>query len=319
MWSIVGHEFAVELLARSIKTRKISHAYLLAGPSRIGKTTLARELAQTLNCAASEPPCGVCRSCQLAQADKHPDIRVIAPENNRIKIEKIRELQNAAALSPVEGRYRVFVISQIDAATPSAANCLLKTLEEPPERVVLILTADRAESLLPTIISRCQMLALRSLTTGQIISALQARHLSNESATLLAHLAQGQIGWALEAAHDDKILERRKQFVQDLFQLNDASCTERFDYAEQLAKKPDQIPDVLHVMSSLWHDILLVASKSTVPIANIDHKARLDHLAAHTSIDTAFRVLDSIQKTAQRLELNANPRLSLEVLLLDLP
>jgi hypothetical protein len=132
-------------------------------------------------------------------------------------------------------------------------------------------------------------------------------------------LAQGQIGWALEAADNDKILERREQLVQDLFELGDASCTTRFAYAEQLSKKPDQIPDLLYVMGSLWHDILLVASGSTVPIANIDHKTELDHWAAHTSINTAFQVLDSIKKTAQRLEYNANQRLALEVLLLDMP
>ena len=151
------------------------------------------------------------------------------------------------------------------------------------------------------------------------VSALQARQLSSQKASLLGHLAQGRIGWALTAADDDKVLERRDQLIQDMIELNQAPLTDRFAYAEQLSKKPEQIPDLLHTMSSLWHDILLVASGSSVPIANVDHQARLDQWAAHTDTNRAFQVLNSIHKTAQRLELNANQRLALEVLLLNLP
>ena len=138
MWPVIGHEWAVELLDRSIRTDRVSHAYLFVGPSQIGKTTLAKVFARALLCQGQDVPCGACRACRLVQADRHPDVHLVAPVKDRIKIEEIRDLQRTVALSPVEGVYRVCVISRFDVATPSAANCLLKTLEEPPERVILV-------------------------------------------------------------------------------------------------------------------------------------------------------------------------------------
>ena len=316
MWPIFGHEFAVKLMLRSIQTHTVSHAYLIAGLPHIGKTTLAQTFAQALNCTGAAPPCQTCRSCQLGA--RHPDISIIEPERGRIKIGAIRTLQSAAALSPIEGRYRIYVISQIDTATLSAANCLLKTLEEPPERVVLILTANRIAALLPTIVSRCQVLNLRPLPASQVISALQPL-VDQEQANLLGHLAQGRIGWAYSAASEPRLLEQRNHLVEQLLELDTMTYTERFAFAERQSKKPEQIPELLYTMRSWWRDILLLAAQSKAPVANIDRQAELEQIAAQTGVDTALAMLRSIDQTAWRLEHNANSRLALEVLLLDMP
>jgi DNA polymerase-3 subunit delta' len=319
VWPIVGHEWAVELLDRSIRAKKVSHAYLLVGSLRIGKTTLARVFAQTLLCQVEEPPCGVCRACQLVQRDRHPDVHLVAPEKDRIRIEEIRDLQRAVSLAPIEGAYRVCVISHFDVATPSAANCLLKTLEEPPDRVILVLTADRLESLLPTIISRCQVLDLRPVPTGQIESALRRRGVDEAHAELLSHLARGRVGWAIDASQDERALDQRDQLLGQLEKLMQQGYAFRFAWAEQLSREPDRIDYVLDILSGWWRDVMVLASESDVQIANVDREAQLGEWAARYGVTAAWRVLRQIRHTAWQLERNANRRLALEVLALELP
>jgi DNA polymerase-3 subunit delta' len=173
-WQTIGHEWAVELLQQSLETDRVAHAYLLSGPPQIGKTRLALDLAQALNCEQPEPPCGQCPACLKIERGTHPDVRVIEGEGagGSIKIAQVRQLQREAVLSPYEGRYRVFVLRRMDLATLEAANSLLKTLEEPPAQVVLILTAVQAEQLPSTVISRCQRLDLRPLSRHIVEASL---------------------------------------------------------------------------------------------------------------------------------------------------
>lgn len=319
MWPVVGHEWAIELLDRSIRTNKVSHAYLFVGPPQIGKTTLAKSFARALLCQGEDVPCGVCRACRLVQVDRHPDVHLVAPEKDRIKIEAIRDLQHAIALSPVEGVYRVCVISRFDTATPSAANCLLKTLEEPPGKVILVLTADRLESLLPTILSRCQVLSLRQVSTEQIGSALRARGVDDSRAWLLAHLARGRVGWAIGASQDEQVLARRDLLLDELRGLAEEGYAQRFAWAERLSKEPDRVKYVLDVLSGWWRDVLVLASGSNVQITNVDREIELGEWAARYGLAVAQRMLKSIRDTAWQLEHNANQRLALEVLVLELP
>jgi len=178
MWSVIGHEWAVALLRRSLAENRVGHAYLITGSPQVGKTTLARTFAQALNCThpdADERPCDACRSCRLVSAGNHPDVPFIEPDGASLKIDQIRALQRQVALSPVEGRWKGYILREMERATAEAANALLKTLEEPPSHAVLILTASEAEVLLPTIVSRCQTVPLRPLSQQAIAQALVSR------------------------------------------------------------------------------------------------------------------------------------------------
>ncbi|MBN1640458.1 MAG: DNA polymerase III subunit delta' [Anaerolineae bacterium] len=319
MWSIVGHEWAVDLLAHSIASRRLSHAYLFVGPDHVGKRTLARAFAQAILCTESDAPCGVCRACRLVEMGRHPDVHVVEPEEDRIKIEAIRSLLHAVALSPIEGAYRICLISHFDRATASAANALLKTLEEPPETVILLLTASSVESLLPTIVSRCQVVPLRALSPARVSTALRAKGLDEARAQLLAHVSRGRIGWALAAAADGQALEVRASILDQIAALSRATYVERFAWAEQLSRQPEQVPTVLETMVSWWRDVLLLASGSSAPIANIDRRTELDAWASRYGVATARQALHALRETAWGLDRNANLRLALEVLALELP
>ena len=171
---VVGHQWAVNLLQNSIQHDTLRHAYLFVGAAQLGKSTLVRSFAQSLLCTKAVPghACANCRSCHLLQSGSHPDFILVPPtdrhgqpdrENGLHRAEQAADIIRQALLHPMEGRYKIFLIQDAHRAHISFANKLLKTLEEPPPHVVLCLTAQDRSALLPTIVSRCQVLALRPL------------------------------------------------------------------------------------------------------------------------------------------------------------
>lgn len=320
-WPVIGHDWAVELLRGATRVGRPPHALLITGPPNVGKGTLAVALAQTLLCTTPARPCGICRACGLVAKHTHPDLRWVEPEGNSLKIAQVRELTRELVLAPVESNWRVAVLDRFESATAGAANALLKTLEEPAPSVVLVLLAQEAQALLPTIVSRCQVLALRPVPRGQIESALIERWgLGAERAKTLSHLCNGRLGWAVSAATTPALLERRGQALDDLVDLLHGDRVPRFAQAEWLAKQ--ELPAVeerLELWSSWWRDLLALTSGASVPLTNVDRKAELERLAGRVELAVVQRVLKSIQDGLIQLTQNANPRLVLEVLLLDLP
>jgi DNA polymerase-3 subunit delta' len=253
-------------------------------------------------------------------AGKHPDVQFIVPEGRSLKIDQVRALQHDLALSPFEGRYRVAMFDQFETATIEAQNALLKTLEEPPAYAVLIVLAIDPELLLPTIISRCQQIALRPLTLAQVREALMTRwHVPSDQADLLAHLSGGRLGWAVTAAKDQSILEARTTALDDLTHLLSADRVARFAYAETLTKKDDRTRATLDLWRTWWRDVLLAASGSAAELVNLDRVDQIRALAQHISVAQATAAAEACGRALWQLDRNATARLVLEVLLLDLP
>jgi DNA polymerase-3 subunit delta' len=323
MWQVVGHKWAVDLLNRALASGRVAHAYLLTGPPQIGKRSLALNFAQALNCLDGnngERPCGQCLACRKIAHGSHPDVQLIEGERGSLKIDQMRTLQHEAALSPLEGRWKVYIIRQMEQATAEAANCLLKTLEEPPAHVILLLTASRSDALLPTIVSRCQMLNLRPLANETVQRALQERWgVDAERAQLLARLSGGRLGWAVAVSQNDAILARREKHLNEMKELLGQGRVERLEYAQQLSRNPEAAPELLHLWLSWWRDLLLAASESSAGIINIDRKDALSAQARRYSLGQVRDFVEALRAAAWRLEHNANTRLTLEVLLLSLP
>lgn len=319
-WPVVGHDWAVSLLLRAVEGGHVAHAYVITGPEHIGKSTLARTLAQALNCAGPQAPCGDCRACKLIAAGKHPDLRLIAPEGNTLKIDQVRALQHDLALAPVEGRFRVAILEGMDKATAEASNALLKTLEEPPPHVVLILIAPEAESLLPTIVSRCQLVALRPLSVEAVHAALVERWgVEKARAESLAHLSGGRLGWAVTAAQDESVLARRAQLLDDLMRLTGRGRVERFAYAEEMAADSIAAQEILELWQTWWRDVMLLAAGSDAALTNSNQLDALRSHAAQFGVEGARAAAASLGRALWQLDHNANVRLALEVLMLDLP
>jgi len=319
-WPVIGHEWAVALLRRAVMTGRLGHAYLFTGPAGVGKGTLAQALAQAVLCTGDAPPCGRCRACRLVAAGHHPDLHWLTPQDGSLKIEQVRGLERQLALTPVEGSRHVAVLEGMERATVGAANALLKTLEEPPPSVLLILLTEEADALLPTIVSRCQVLPLRPLPRATVEQALRERWgVEPDRAALLARLSGGRLGWAVRAVQDPSLLESRAARLEALQRLLAAGRVERFAYAEKLARDKEAARETLTLWAGWWRDLLLLVSGAEAPLTNVDYQEALRRWAERYDLVTVRRCLDALHQALHRLDQNANPRLTLEVLMLDLP
>jgi DNA polymerase III subunit delta' len=330
-WNILGHEWAAALLQRHIATGDTRHAYLFCGPTGIGRRTLALRFAQALSCTQPPQPgqpCGVCRLCVQTGQMQQPDLSIVKPETEGalLKVEQVRALQHTLSLSPYEARYRIALLLDFQQANANAQNALLKTLEEAPARVILLLVATTPESLLPTITSRCEILRLRPMPLERLSAVLLERlKLPAEEARLLAHLSGGRLGTAIRMHDNPDILEQRQVWLEDLRNLLHASRRERFFFAESVAKGRERailkanLTELYQVWLSFWRDLLLVASGSSAPLVNLDYKSVLQDLVADVDIATARACASRLEKALDGLDANLNMQLLTEVLLLDWP
>jgi len=206
--SIRDQEVALRLLRNMLKTGRVSHALLFAGPGGVGKRLAAVELAKAVNCTQSrENPCDVCLSCRKVMSGNHPDLRVVTPmkKSRTIDVATIETITDAASMKPMEGRCHVFVIHDAERMNIAAQSHFLKTLEEPPSHSLFILTSEYPRILLPTIRSRCQQVRFRTLRTETIVDLLKGqRDLPDDVAVSIAALAQGQMSRALDLVDSER-------------------------------------------------------------------------------------------------------------------
>lgn len=323
-WNILGHEWAIDMLRQHVARGDVRHAYLIAGAPGIGKRTLALRLAQALNCetpSSAGTPCFTCRTCKQIEAMAHPDLNVIQSEaeGGTLKVDQIREVQRTINLRPYQSKYRVSLFLRFHEANDNAANALLKTLEEAPAHAILILTADSTEQLLPTIISRCEILRLRPLPLQTIASDLISQGTEEERARLIAHISGGRPGYAKKLLVDDSLLEKREEQLNDMQTLLPAPRVEKFSYADKLSKDKDAMRQTILVWLSYWRDVMLRASGAETPLINIDRNMEIEFLASKLDLSSARKVVSNLESTLEKMDRNVNSRLLAEVLLLDLP
>lgn len=317
MWATIGHEWAIDVLRRAIAARRVPHALLFTGPAHIGKTHLALEFAAALECTGQAPPCGACEACRRVARGTHPDVRLVEPEGDHIRIGQIRSLQYELALSPVQGAWRVCILTDFHTATTEAANAFLKTLEEPPAHAVIILTALDARLLLPTILSRCQVFSLRPVPARRIAQALVERWgAPPDRAAMLARLSAGGVGWAIQALEHPEMLAERETHLDALEALLSASRAERLQAAEKYSKHP-ALKEVIGLWQAWWRDALLACAGCGDLAAHTDRREVLEQTARRWGLQGVEAALRSTEKALDQLEHNANARLALEVMFLS--
>ncbi len=330
-WPVAGHQWAVELLQRAARNGP-SHAYLFLGPRQVGKSTLARAFAQTLLCKnEGKRPCGQCRACRLLEKGSYPDFRLIQPIDKAgavdrldglIRTEQAADIIHDVALRPAEGRYKIFIIQDVHNANDSFANKLLKTLEEPPAHAILCLTALDRSSVLPTIVSRCQIVELRPLEVQSVEQALCEQWQAEPmQAALLARLANGRLGWAVEQLKNTNAQKERIEQLQMLWRLVGADRIERLTIAEQMAsnRNNQQLFGLLELWTLWWRDILLAQVGNLEACSNVDQQHQIVRQAALLPVQQVQRYLHTLKRIETYLHHTVNTRLALDVLLLQMP
>lgn len=337
-WGIAGNEVAVEHLRRAVSTGNVRHALLISGPESVGKATIAEALLKALSCM--NPPisgdfCGECRSCRKIDRGVHPDLQRFdlaaqaataersGSKNTSITIDTAREIRSAAAMRPIEGRWRAVVLDDAESMQEVAQEALLKTLEEPPPSMLLILLTNDLDVLLPTIQSRCQVIELQPVSSKAIESMLVARGAPDEQASDLAQLAQGLPGWAIRALEEPKVAAVRLNDVEQAIGWIGANAYERLVQAvrraDLFAKSRIDTLAQLGVLLSVWRDAMLLKTGLTDRVTYRVLADRLAELSARWTLTDLHRALRSVQICIRDLETNVRPRLAMEAMVLQWP
>jgi len=329
---IRGQRQAIHLLTTLLRKGHIPHALVFTGIDGIGKQMAAKAFAMACNCAdpqpypASQPgsspvartnACGQCRTCRRIVADNHPDILHLGPTGNMIRIAVIRDLIQRLMIKPYEQGKRIVIIAGSHAMNPKASNALLKILEEPPENTILILTARQPTDLLPTIISRCQQIRFSPLKHDVLIELLTANEtLTPEAAAAATALSGGSYTHAMKMVREGGI-PRRGWLANEISRLHDQSTTSLLALAEKLAAEKAQLPDTLAWLVS-WYRDLLVFPFQPEQIVNSDLFHQIRAAAADTDALVLIDHMKAAQNALKQLQANANPRLTMDDLVLQL-
>ncbi|MGB2761960.1 MAG: DNA polymerase III subunit delta' [Minisyncoccales bacterium] len=302
---LIGHQKQWQFLKNCYEIKKLSHAYLFSGPEHIGKKTLAVEFVKFLNCEAKKSslkPCQACRSCKDVEKEVYPDFLLIKAEKE-IRISQIRKMENYFSLYPSLSSFKIAIIDKAHSMTQEAQNSFLKTLEEPKGNALFILISEYPEMLLPTILSRVQRINFHPVKKEEIEDYIRSKNISNEKAREIVELSLGRIGETIDLIRNPQKLEEFKNRIKEINQLAKSDLSYRFQYVKNLTEKNNNLPEVLDIWLRYFRKKLLLAAKSR----------------ANDSLVKLKRIIENISKTQLLISTtNVNPKLALEIIILDL-
>ncbi len=262
-------------------------------------------------------PCGSCKSCRKIAADNHPDVIRLKPSGPTLKIDQIRSTCQTLAMKPYEALWRLVIISDAQTMNPAASNALLKVLEEPPGRTILILIAGHAADLLPTIVSRCQHIRFNPISKIHLETALiDEQGIEPGDATIIAAMAGGSLSRALRL-YQANWIERRNWLIKELDSLSTGSVNRLLAFGDQLAKNKDDLPDALEVLKA-WLRDSIVAKKYPGKMRDQELDSYRQEISQDMTLDSLLSKFETIQSTQNAIQTGTNLRLAMESMVLKL-
>ena len=319
---IAGQKELVRYLQNAAETGDISHAYLFTGASGSGKKLLAETFAATLLCErGSTEPCMDCASCKKAEAGNHPDILYITHEKAGITVDDIREqVVSTVAVRPYYGPWKIYIMEDAELMGPEAQNALLKSIEEPPAYVVMLLLTASPEMLLPTILSRCVKLSVKPVEDGEVRAYLMEKlQIPDYEADIAVSFAQGSIGRAIEAAGSAdfaRILQNALRILGESDRMDTEAVT---DGVQVITENKQEISEYLDIFQMWFRDVLMMkATRETDHLVFRQEIHRIKDQAQERSYENLEKILAGIEKTRARIKANVNVDLALVLLLLNM-
>lgn len=288
--NILGNEKNKKILEKAINLKKMSHSYIFWGTEGIGKKIIAKEFAKQILCLGDNKPDCKCKSCIEFDSENNPDFQLINSENDKIKIEQIREMQRKIAEKPIISHHKVYIIDNADKMTPEAQNCLLKTLEEPPEYIVIILICSNENNLLSTIKSRCTRLHFDKIENSEILDYINKNEPDKNISHNIIEFAQGSIGKALKLSENLEMYENIEKLIE---QMKSKDLIDIMKSAEQLYKSKEEIDFILEFINV----ILLKFGKQ-------EHKY--------------VKCIDIVENTKKRIKANSNYDMCIDNLIFNI-
>ncbi len=320
---IIGHNQIVEHLQNAIQMGKVSHAYILNGESNSGKMMLAEAFAMALQCeAGGSEPCMECRSCRQAKEHNQPDVIYVSHEKpNVISVDDIRhQLNNDIVIKPYSSKYKIYIVDEAEKMNVQAQNALLKTIEEPPAYGIILLLTTNADGFLPTILSRCITLNLKSVNEDLIKAHLMKKYqIPDYQADVCAAFAQGNVGKAIQLASSDEFNELKSTAISLVKKLEDIDLFELNTQIKQISDYKNKIDEYFDLLTLWFRDVLYM--KATNDVNNLIFKDEVYDIkkqAAKRSYSGIENILKALEQSRARLNANVNFDLVIELLLLTI-
>lgn len=296
-WNIIGHSALLEKLEQDISSGNLPHAYLFSGPEKVGKYIVAKKLAHILQCEKNF--CHECSTCIQIEKKTHPDTIEFEDDGESVKIEQIREVITRLHMT-TSSRYKIFLVERIERMTLEAANCILKTLEEPPADTIFLFTTAAIKEVLPTIVSRVRILSFHHCSEDLLYEKIREYYPESDDDTLrqVSRFALGKAGIAFRLMRDPELLSLYRRMYQDFLRfLSRPSIFDRFCYVQEFIEQPSKIDHFLDILTHLVRSLMLKDP--------LNHERYID-------------ILEQISRTRFSLKHNANVKLTLEKLMLHL-
>ncbi len=319
---VIGREQVVQHLKEAVRTDQVSSSYIFCGEDGIGKNFVAGIFAAALQCEKHDgEPCCQCKSCIQAASGNHPDIIRVLHGKASIGVDDIRnQLNNDIQVKPYSSRYKIYLIDEAEKLTEAAQNALLKTIEEPPEYAVIMLLTNNINTLLPTILSRCITLDLKTVDNGKIKEYLMDNcHIPDYQAELSAAFSGGNLGKAIKYASSEDFARRKDEVIQLVKHIDNLKKDEIMDYLKHLAEDKAAIHDYLDLLFLWYSDVLrFKATKNTAQVIYKEELFTIQKQAAYKSFEALNDIMESFNTVRARLNANVNFDTAIELFLFAL-
>lgn len=317
---IYGHEKTIKALKSAMEKDHIFHCYLFLGEEAIGKKQVALSFAKTLLCKkGGTEPCNICNSCLKFDNWNHPDLEFIEPEKGLIKKEAIDNLIKSMNIAPLESERKIVIIDDCHKMGMEAQNALLKTLEEPPSYVNIILITSNISNLISTIISRSQLIKFNPVESQTIVDLIISRYMkSQEEASFIAHFTKGSIGKSISLCESQEFFERRDNTINHIHSIIKGDRMNIFKSVDFFIENKDQIDEIMDIILYWFRDLLIYKEIGNSSLVLNRDKIQLLSNETFLDIDRINVIIDSIMETKRLIDQNVNYQLAIETMLLNM-